>query len=309
MLARAASQEKPFDLKPGLRGLESVYIHNECSKGAYFTHKFLPLLDFPAMRVLSTTSFCEDSGWKNAREYPKPAPGTSGITELEFHECNGGNDMADFIVSCANLGLFDYQHTKVVWGDKYYNFSPLILYTPLYTQRHSLRVLRLNNNGDIEIEDDWFSEDDWEVENDMGHSSFGSLVEFHQLRELRMPLQTLLQFDKYSEPAVSLMEVLPTSLEHLQLAGYREDDFEDVIENLQLMLAHQTERFPNLKRIEIQPVVLELDYDTFSNNYMCPKIRDSVTRKFAPLKKDCDQLGLEFGLTKDGIHDVLDPYH
>ncbi|KAJ6115216.1 hypothetical protein N7486_000994 [Penicillium sp. IBT 16267x] len=304
ILVRAAAREKPFDLKPGFRRLETMRVRNDPNDPeATFAGDFLPLFQFSAMRVLSITSLCEKPE-PDAPKCPKPAPGTSGITELEFLDCNGRNGMAAYITSCANLEVFDYQHqNKALWGNAYYSFLSLKFYTSLYTQGHSLRVLRLNNNGDIDGEYDW-SDDNGVDYSCVDYSSFGSLVEFHQLRELRMPLRPLLQFARNDQPTVSLLEVLQTSLEHLQLAGYRDRDFDVVEENLQRMFAHR-EQFPNLKRIEIQPVVLESGLPA-SYDY---KIPDSVTRAFAPLKMNCDQLGIEFDFTKDGNHTISGAGH
>lgn len=300
MLARAAAREAPFDTKPVLQRLESVRAECEDNKTAYLAKEFLPVLHFPAIRSFSATSFCEAYDDHDVN-YSKPAPRTSRITELDFGQSNGSNGMIDYITSCANLEIFDYQHdNKAIWGEIYLNFRPLAFYTALYTQRHSLRVLRLNNNGEIRGEDDWAADDE------IDYTAFGSLVEFQQLRELRMPLHTLLQFGPNDHPAVSLLEVLPPSLEHLQLAGYCVEDFDLVMSNLQSMLGQRQERFPNLKRLEIQPVIIEQDYSVRAP-YAAFRIPQSIKQAFALLKMQCDDLGIQFDFTRDGHHEIVGP--
>ncbi|KAJ5166414.1 uncharacterized protein N7482_005195 [Penicillium canariense] len=302
MLARAAARQKPFDSKPCFQHLEWVRARNEHNKTTYYASEFLPLFHFPAMQVFSASSLCEEP-YPNPLNISKPALGTSGITELDFGDCNSRNGMADYITSCANLEVFNYQHqNQAVWGEAYCNFHPLAFYPALYTQRHSLRVLRLNNNGEIYGLDRFVDDQDTE------YSGFGSLAEFSQLRELRMLLRTLLQFGSNDQPAVSLLDVLPSSLEHLQLAGYCVEDFDVVLGNLQGMLAQRTERFPNLRRLEIQPVILErLASASFIGKDWSPyDIPKSVKQAFAPIKLACDELGIAFGFTKDGYNEIYD---
>ncbi|KAJ5890009.1 hypothetical protein N7504_010819 [Penicillium tannophilum] len=304
-IARAAAREAPFDTKPVLQRLNSVRAECEYSKTAYFAKEFLPFLHFPAILSFSASPFCEAYDDHDVN-YSKPAPGTSRIRELEFGQSNGSNGMIDYITSCANLEVFDYQHdNQAIWGEIYLNFRPLAFYTALYTQKHSLRVLRLNNNGEINGEDDWAADDE------IDYTTFGSLIEFQQLRELRMPLRTLLQFGQNDYPAVSLLEVLPPSLEHLQLAGYSVEDFDLVVKNLQSMLGQRQERFPNFKRLEIQPVVIEQD-NSVPGPYGAWKTPEHIENAFAPLKMQCDDLGIQFDFTRDGHHKILGPslrYH
>ncbi|KAJ5953548.1 hypothetical protein N7454_000444 [Penicillium verhagenii] len=297
MLAQAATREPPFDTKPVLQRLDGFRAECDYMKTAYFAKEFWPLLHFPAMRWFSADSFCEVYDEYDV-QYSKPTPGTSPIKELVFGKSNGSNGMVDYITSCANLESLDYQHdNKAIWGETYINFRPGAFYTALRTQRHSLRVLRLNNNGEIDGDESWAEDDE------VDYTVFGSLVEFQQLRELRIPLRTLLQFGQNDYPAVSLLEVLPPTLEHLQLAGYLVEDFDVVMRNLQSMLGNRQERFPNLKRLEIQPVFVEQDHSA-QNIYPTIKIPESVKQAFAPLNMQCEDLGIQFGFSRSGHHRI-----
>lgn len=291
MLARIAAKENPFSSKPVLQHLEKALVRVENMKEYYDACDLLPFFYLPAMRVFTAGGICEDE--------PCIAPlelGTSGIREIDlggYNTNNGSRGMADYITSCANLEIFDYQHdNKAIWGESYIEFYPLLFYSALSTQKHSLRELRLNNHGEnypVSLDDD---------ERDL--KGFGSLTEFHQLRELQIPLHTLLQFDSNNQPKASLLEILPRSLEYLNLAVCREEEFDGVIKNLRGMLAQREERFPNLKKLEVHPYVLEMIPGAtipHSTNFAVPV---STQQLFAPIEIACRDMGIQFGFRKDG---------
>lgn len=289
MVTRIAANGNLSSPKPVLQLLESVDIWEDDSKQYYLAHELLPFFYLPAMRVFTAGGVCEvDPGIASLK------PGTSTIRKIDlghFNTNNGGNGFAEYIISCANLEIFDYQHdNKSIWGEVYTDFCPLLFYNALCSQKHSLRELRLNNNG--ETTESGFDEDTEEF------NGFGSLAEFHQLRELRMPLRTLLQFGSSDRPKVSLLEVLPPSLEFLQLARYHEEDFDIVNKNLQTVLA-QRERLPNLKRIEIQPYTLVMTAGAIlhSTNF---RVQESTQQSFLPFGMACREMGIQFGFSKEG---------
>ncbi|KOS39991.1 hypothetical protein ACN38_g9145 [Penicillium nordicum] len=289
MVTRIAANGNLPSLKSALQSLESVDIWVDDHMEYYLAHELLPFFYLPAMRVFTAGGVCEvDPGIASLK------PGTSTIREIDLGHSNtnnGGNGFAEYIISCANLEIFDYQHdNKSIWGEVYKEFCPLLFYNALCSQKHSLRELRLNNNG--ETGDSGFDEDTEEF------NGFGSLAEFHQLRELRMPLRTLLQFGSSDQPKVSLLEVLPPSLELLNLAHYHEEDFEIVNKNLQAMLA-QRGRLPNLKRIEIQPYTLVMTAGAIvhSANF---RVQESTQQSFLPFDMASREMGIQFGYSKEG---------
>ncbi|KAJ5930352.1 hypothetical protein N7466_005845 [Penicillium verhagenii] len=291
MLARVASREAPFDKNPVLQRLQTVHAEYESVKSHHFSAEFWAVMQFPALRSFSASRMCEENygRWLKFSKC-KPAFKTSGVTKLQFDRSNARAGMNDFITTCANLQVFEYQHdNQAIWSQVYLNFRPGQFYLALYTQKHSLQVLRLNDKGEHEdIDEEWDSEDE------MDYSSFGSLEDFGQLRELRIPLRVLLQFGPNDYPAVSLQEVLPSSLEHLLLAAYYVKDFGLVMSNVQNMLRKREERFPNLKRLEIQPVDVELD-ETTTIAFHTMKTPQHIIQSFAPLRMQCEDLGIHFG--------------
>lgn len=289
MLARAAaagSREKPFVSKPVLQRLERVVAKTESRAIAFPAADFLTFFRLPAMRVFSATTLHEDCNWPSV---PKPTPGTSGIKELRLGgstgRCTGIEGMADCIASCANLEVFLYQTDRKVggWENRHLNFHPRGFYTALFTQRHSLRVLRLNNWGEQYWRD--------------GFDEFGflSLFEFHQLRELQIPIRMLLQFGPDHRPTMSLPEVLPPSLEHLCLAYGCERDTDAVIQNLHSMVEQREARFPRLRELIVQPFALEGVPVARGSSVVTLEPLLWMKQAFAPLTMACDKLGIQFG--------------
>jgi hypothetical protein len=264
---------------------------------------YLPILRLPAIQGFSANGLCEVKDWESV--YPKPAPGTSSVTKLDFGSlgrCNGGKGMADFIISCANLEVFDYQHDNTaIWNEPRIDFHPRLFYEALCTQKHSLRELRLNNIGETDFLDD--DSDEAGI-----FDGFGSLADFHQLRELRMPLCTLFQFDEDGRPKVSLSKILPPSLEYLQLTEYEEEDFDVVMENLGDVIAQREERFPNLEKLEIQPWIMEIKTEIeipeegVTYDPADTEVPVSVKEAFAPFKAACEEMGISFAFSKYGDH-------
>ncbi|KAJ5909048.1 hypothetical protein N7495_001730 [Penicillium taxi] len=300
LLARAAAREKPFDSKSVLQSLEKVELRPLHLK-AHYGRNISLFFSFPAMRVLSVSQLAEEDIEWTKLNYPKLVPGFSSITELHFEYCTGSKGMAEYIEACANLEVFNYQHqVQAIWGEAYHRFRPLAFYKPLLNQKNSLRVLRLDNIGE--------SDPDFEVEYDidLDYVSFGSLTEFRVLRELRIPLRTLLQYDSNNRPAVSLLKVLPSSIQILQLAKVCEEDLKVLVENLREVLARREDRFPNLNRLEIQPRLLEKDPSrvVYNPHWECSwhvlKIPISFKEAFAPIQLLCDSIGIEFEFNEQG---------
>lgn len=165
---------------------------------------------------------------------------------------NGLKGMADYITACANLEILEYQHcTDTPSRHVSLSFHSGAFYNALNTQKNSLRVLRLNDSGDSMA---WNC--DYEHGNDE-FNQFGSLVEFHHLRELRISVRTVLQFGHGLHPTVSLSTVLPSSLECLYLSHYWEEDFDVVVANLRSVATQRAERFSNLTKVRIQSSIVE----------------------------------------------------
>ncbi|CAI7643185.1 unnamed protein product [Penicillium pancosmium] len=308
MVARAAVGEKPFDLNPVFEKLEDVMIIMEDdNKASYRIDDLLPFFSFPAMRSFTGNAINEENSC-TYQGYPKQAPGTSGIKNLRFghwSRCNGENGFLGFVKLCQALESFEFQHDdQAIWGESFYPFRPGAFYTSLSTQKNSLRVIRLNNRG----EHPWyFDPDDFDEGFKLG--TFGSMTDFHQLRELQIPWATLLQADSREKPTVRASDILPASLEHLHLADCREKDFSVIIEVLRDVLKLREKRFSNLKILEVQPKQL---YRKPPGNYVwwvdCVGVPQSTIDTFASVEIECQEKGIEFRFNKNGTHRILGPH-
>ncbi|KAJ5497164.1 hypothetical protein N7463_009151 [Penicillium fimorum] len=287
-----------FGSKPPLQHLEIASVWTDDMKTHYMANDLLPFFSLPAMREFNGGGICEFED-DNSEEpvVTVSGPGTSKITTINIgghHSNNGCKGMADFIHSCANLEIFDYQHdNKAIWGEIYLDIRPLLFYRALYSHRHSLRELRLNNQG----EDESIGFDEG---NDGRWNGFGSLAEFHQLRELQIPFCTLLQFGTTNQPRVSLVEILPSSLEYLNLSYCDDENFDLVIKNLSALLARR-EQFPNIKKLEVKPLFVERIQGVLGEF----RVPASTQQRFAPIGMICRELGIDFGFNMHGTHRLL----
>jgi hypothetical protein len=297
MLAQITN-ENPFGSKPALQHLEIARVWTDDMKTHYPANELLPFFSLPAMREFNGGGICEYEE-DNSKE-PAVAvrgPGTSGITKINLggHRTNNGSKgMADFIRSCANLEIFEYQHdNKAIWGESYSDFRPLLFYNALCSQKHTLRELRLNNRGEN-------MPAGFDDEYDGRWDGFGSLAEFHRLRELQIPFFTLVQFGTTNQPKASLVEVLPPSLEYLNLSYCGDGDFDIVIKNIRGLLA-QREQFPNLKKLEVKPDFMVKIVETYGEF----RVPTSTQESFAPIGIMCRELGIDFGFNMHGYHRIL----
>ncbi|KAJ6093038.1 hypothetical protein N7486_008327 [Penicillium sp. IBT 16267x] len=296
MMERAAFRDPPFDENPVLEHLERVTVQTEDNKTVFDATEFLPVFQLPAMRVFSAHAVSELQPYESISIYPKPSPGTSGIRELRLGgilaRCNGSQGMYDYITACASLETFEYQHDNTaIWGQYSLSFQPGAFYTALLTQKQSLRELRLNDNGDNKTDGC-----DNELDKDDYFNRFGSLVEFNQLRELRIPVRTLLEFGHGDRPEVSLPDVLPSGLEYLHLADYHREDFDVVMADLKRVVTQRTERFSNLTKIRLQSSGLERVPRSPSGwRVGVPLI---LQQAFEPLTELCREAGIDFCVCK-----------
>lgn len=116
VMTLVVTRQKPFDTDPPLQHLEEVrVIPNQCrpshgvSEIVLFTH--LPV------RVLKTHHPFHDYDSFPNPSAVRPAPGSSGITELYCTRntgtfSNGSNGFADLIIACKNLRVFEYRHNN-----------------------------------------------------------------------------------------------------------------------------------------------------------------------------------------------------
>jgi hypothetical protein len=220
--------------------------------------------------------------------------------------------MIEYISACANLEYFEYQHSNAAnHGDVWLDFRPRRFHTSLLTQKHSLRVLRLNDCGvtkgveDIGFEDEGiYSGDDVEIE-----PWFGSLIDFTELRELRIPVRNLLDLKRRNRgPGFSLEATLPCSLEYLCLARTDQAEFDTLEPQLRRLLALQGKSFPALRKLVIQLYQMELipgiEPSSPIDKRNC-RVPQSTKDAFEEVRRMCETVGVEFLFAYDGEYQEL----
>jgi hypothetical protein len=304
VVARAARKEPPFDTRPVLQRLETLDITSDDMKDVYPHWQFLPFFHLPSLRDVNLGAVKEYREWTRLDD-PAVASGlgTAPVESLILESyCNGRKGMAEFITSCANLKQFKYQHDDTeAWGESYVVFQPRKFYRALLTQKHSLEVLHLSDNGDVEgagLDD--LSEDEDDDGPDAYDRWFGSLAEFSQLQDLRIRVQNLLNYhDRDQGVSVVLKDILPPSLKSLHMSECSGIHCAVLVPNLQGVLAHHQEKFSSLEQISIAAGVAEFVPDPQNPGCYLGQIRvaESFRKMLVPVEKMCDGVGVKFEMT------------
>ncbi|EAU37660.1 predicted protein [Aspergillus terreus NIH2624] len=295
-----------------LSHLEEVNIMSETVYQNFPAARFAPFFRLPSMRVFRAAGVHEEHEGRRA-SFPfslNLEPKSSQVREIILDHSNCRRGMIEYVSSCANLEYFEYQHSNAAnHGDVWLDFRPRRFHIALSTQKHSLRVLRLNDRGstkgvdDLGMEDEGiYSGDDVEIE-----PWFGSLVDFTELRELRIPVRNLLQSD-YRHRGSSLEEILPRSLEYLSLAKTDQAEFDIVEPQLCSLLALRSKCFPALRKLVIQLYQMELipgkELRSANNEGNC-RVPHSTKEVFEEVRKTCGTEGVKFSFAHDGEYQVL----
>ncbi|KAJ6076770.1 hypothetical protein N7499_008751 [Penicillium canescens] len=297
-----------------LSHLEEVSIMSETVYQNFPAARFAPFFKLPALRVFCAAGVHEEHEGDYA-SFPislNLEPKSSQVRKIVLGHSNCRRGMIEYVSSCANLEYFEYQHSNSAnHGDAWLDFRPRRFYTALFTQKHSLRVLRLNDCGitkgvdDLGMEDEGiYQGDDMEIE-----PWFGSLVDFTELRELRIPVRNLLDLDhRHFGLGSSLEEILPCSLEYLCLAKTDQAEFDTVEPQLRSLLALQGKCYPALRKLVIQLYQMELipgkELSSANNEGDC-RVPHSTKEVFEEVRRMCETKGVEFSFAHDGEYQVL----
>jgi hypothetical protein len=297
-----------------LSHLEEVSIMSETAYQNFPAAQFAPFFKLPAMRVFRAAGVHEEhEGDYASFQIPlNLEPKSSQVREIILDHSNCRRGMIEYVSSCANLEYFEYQHSNAAnHGDVWLDFRPRRFHTALSTQKHSLCVLRLNDCGitkgvdDLGMEDEGiYTGDDVEIE-----PWFGSLVDFTELRELRIPVRNLLDLShRHRGLRTSLEDILPCNLEYLCLAKTDQVEFDTVEPQLRRLLALRGKCFPALRKLVIQLYQMELipgkELSSASNGGDC-RVPHSTKEVFEEVRRMCETEGVEFSFGHDGEYQVL----
>ncbi|KAL4876357.1 hypothetical protein BJY04DRAFT_223145 [Aspergillus karnatakaensis] len=186
-----------------------------CSKTAVGVdvQEIMPFFKLPVMKKLV-------SCWVNDFGPPDDQKGRdSSIADLRAQNCNSRTGCQRMILSCSALETFVYEHADGPGGT--FMNTPAI-YTPLKSHSDTLQK--------IEIYFTCFDDD----LTPLVSSFFGSLVDFFNLRELRLSIMNILDWDLEEGTANNrFTDVLPVSLHSLTLDNFEAcPDFPGVVDQL-----------------------------------------------------------------------------
>lgn len=304
MMQRVVHREKPFSDQPAFRHLHKVTLHhrNELDRvdpqasvgeeSKTSSTMLLPFLQLPSVRVLTANSVVDlnsidDAAIEGISE--KPSLGFSSITDIDLRASSGNHGMEMLVGSCADLKSFKYQHSDS--NVLSHGYQPSAFYRSLTHSKKSLQILWLDHYGSHhpftaaglnQTHDEWF----------------GSLVDFSDLRELRIRLPNLLDIRYQHEPTTPLLECLPSSLETLYIEGCEERCLGVLVAQLQTVIKHRRTRFPNLQRVDIEGAFQNARLDdedpvaTSGSAVLEAAIKDKIYQAVEPLHIDCLHAGI-----------------
>lgn len=246
VIQRAVDREKPFNAMPGFILLQEV----EISCYPLTSSTLLPLFRFPSMRVLRCKSVCDPNDDESGKHPSQlPLSGTSTIRHLELTWSASNYAVRDLISSCANLECFEFDSSGQM-GE---------LFEPLSLAKKNLRSL-------WNIRNSRFPESSWR---DM---RFRSLADFSELREIRLPLESLLDISGPGDSQVgvgtSLVEILPPLVEWLCLMDCKREQLATLIPGLHGLVSVKNTRVPFLARLDIEGSFISLPTSMIGREYV-----------------------------------------
>ncbi|KAJ5699147.1 hypothetical protein N7462_001152 [Penicillium macrosclerotiorum] len=303
-LERALKGDKSFRGGRALQHLAHVFLHHRedlnpsrnehpaAERSAQSPSTLLlPFFQLPSMRTIIATAVV-DSSLSNEEPALEPFD-LSSIKNIDLRASSVNNGMEALITSCADLKSFKYQHSDSHLHSR--GYQPTAFYRSLSHSKRTLEVLWLDHYGDHyaftaaglnQTHDEWF----------------GSLAEFSALREVRIRLPNLLDIRYQSEPATSLLNCLPASLETIYIEGCEERHLAMLVSQLRIVVKSHRTRLPRLQRIDVEGDFHNAsdesgefrppESDPANNNI----IKQKILQAAEPLHLDCAAAGLELHL-------------
>ncbi|CAG8390899.1 unnamed protein product [Penicillium salamii] len=296
MMQRVVSGETPYT-NPAFRHLDLVSLHHREdldqrdsaeSQEPSSSQLLLPFFKLPSVRVITANSVVDKAPSldpENLSETDSPKDGFSSVTEIDLRASSGNHGMEMLIASCAELKSFKYQHSDAHVLS--HGYRPSAFHRSLSSSKETLQTLWLDHYGShypFTAAGLNQSHDEW----------FGSLADFTALREVRVRLMNLLDIRYQNEPAIPLVDCLPSSLETLYIEGCEERYFGMLVSQLQAVIMTRG-RFPKFQRVEIEGAFHNAsDENSASSGAVLESaIKNKVLQAAEPLHIDCVNAGME----------------
>ena len=215
-------------------------------------NKLRPFFIIPSMRRLNGTSTV-DARSSNHNDDSMNAllpPQSSRITDVRLNTSSlSPADIEEIFQVCECIKTFRYQHTAVAIQQ----FSPAGIARASVAAKYDLEELFVASD-DIHFRLNGVPEE---------HILIGSLKDYTALRSIRTHPSILLGWRR--PPTVHLIEVLPRSLESLDLIGCVDhEEVMVVLAEIETIIAEKASRFPRLSKIFCEGPFTKAAY--FNNN-------------------------------------------
>lgn len=248
------------------------------------------------------------------QEFNFVPPNSSPITHLELLQCSGDTGFVDLVAPCKDLQSFTYTNLPYYYHGETYSklfFPPLhpaAVMKALAPKRDSLHSIAVAFSRRYKYHDGVYG-NDW----------FGPVTQFPHLRHLHVDASNFIgrerwRHDEELEPALPLAEYLPATLESLWLSDMKRSFDEGVplwgvpMGELESLVKVARDRFPNLKRIDIEgPKLLKEDAignrDAWKGVYpdYLQLLKEDAVVQTEPLRSACLEAGIEFRLREKSV--------
>ncbi|CAG7921581.1 unnamed protein product [Penicillium olsonii] len=294
IMQRVVTGEKPFSDQPAFRHLHRVALHHREdldrdteSQESSPSGLLLPFFQLPSVRTITANSVVDKAPVDtDSTGSESPRAGSSSVTEIDLHASSGNHGMEVLIASCAELKSFKYQHSDAHVLS--HGYRPSAFHRSLSNSKTTLKTLWLDNYGNhypFTAAGLNQSHDEW----------FGPLADFTALREVRIRLTNLLDIRYQSEPAIPLLDCLPSSLETLYIEGCEARHFGMLVSQLQAVVKNRRGRFPHLQRVDIEGAFhdVALDDQNVGSGSVESAISNKILQATESLHVDCLNIGME----------------
>ena len=263
------------------------------------------------------------------QEYNFLPPNSSPITHLELLQCSGDTGFVDLVAPCKNLQSFTYTNLPYYYHGQNYSklfFPPLhpaTVLKALAPKRDSLHSVAVSFSRRFNRQK--------RHEGVYGRDWFGPATQFSHLRHLHIDASNFMGRDYYDqdeepEAPVPFVEYLPATLESLWLSDMECARLEPGVPlwdipvwELELVVKVAKDRFPNLKRIDMEgPGLLREgavgNRDAWKQVYpdYLHLLNEDAVLQTESLRSACLQVGIEFRLRDLSVEayfeDVDDPF-
>ena len=278
--------------------------------GGLSSSHFLPILRLPSLRSFcgdmihdrdsSDMEYVEDEAFDMANYVPDDF-GYSNITHIHLKSSYSRKGFARLIGAAKSLESFILEHANNDFFDTEGIYAS-IYYPPLQRHRETLRTLTLTDEY-TNIYSGYQSH---------GYDYIGSLAGFSALKELRLEISHILDWDQgwnnQETLRIRFCDLLPLSLESMILDALQSNYITILVEEFKDLFLGGKSRCPNLTYLEVKKDWMHVDQSTEESNAK-PRPIPAMLNHFADFKVEleslCSAAGVRFRLRDLHVEDII----